>query len=126
LKIVCDSDWAADPETRISVTGCIVNLLDVSICWHSKVQKDITLSSTEVKHVAISEDVKEIKFVHYLQKDIHVNVVFPPVVKTDNFCTIFMSENALDVVRTRHIILSKNRSKMDLLNRIHSFNGKRL
>ena len=24
LKIFCDSDWAGDPETRISVTGFIV------------------------------------------------------------------------------------------------------
>jgi hypothetical protein len=26
LKVFCDSDWAGDPETRISVTGFIVYL----------------------------------------------------------------------------------------------------
>jgi Reverse transcriptase (RNA-dependent DNA polymerase) len=34
LKIVSDSDWTGDPETRISVTGFIVYLQTVPVCWH--------------------------------------------------------------------------------------------
>ena len=40
LKVFCDSDWAGDPETRISVTGFIVYLLNVPVCWCSKAQKE--------------------------------------------------------------------------------------
>jgi hypothetical protein len=32
-KFFCDSDQAGDPETNISVSGLIVYLLDISICW---------------------------------------------------------------------------------------------
>jgi uncharacterized membrane protein len=31
-----DSNWAGNPETRISVTGFIIYLLGAPICWRSK------------------------------------------------------------------------------------------
>jgi hypothetical protein len=40
LKIFCDSNWAGDPETRVSVTGFIIYLLNVPICLRSKSQKE--------------------------------------------------------------------------------------
>jgi hypothetical protein len=46
LKIYCDGDWAGDSETRISITGFIIYLLNVPICWRSKSQKSVTLSSS--------------------------------------------------------------------------------
>jgi hypothetical protein len=100
-KIFCDSDWAGDPETRISVTGFVIYLLNVPISWCSKAQKGVTL--TEAEDVAISEAVKEIRFVYYLLNDIHVQVKIPIIVKTDNVGAIFMSENASTGVRTRHV-----------------------
>jgi hypothetical protein len=60
LVSYCDSDWAGEAETRISVTGFIIYLLGVPICWRSKGQKGVTLSSSEAEYVAISEAVKEI------------------------------------------------------------------
>jgi hypothetical protein len=64
LKFFCDSHWAGDPETRVSVTGFIIYLLSVPLFWCSKSQKGVTLSSTEAKYVAISEAVKELKFIY--------------------------------------------------------------
>jgi hypothetical protein len=49
LKVFCDSDWAGDPETRVSVTGFVIYLLDVPVCWRSKSQKGVTLLSTEAE-----------------------------------------------------------------------------
>ena len=66
LKVFCDSDWAGDPETRISVTGFIVYLQNVPVCWRSKAQHGVKLSSSEAEYVAISEAVKEIKFLYFL------------------------------------------------------------
>jgi hypothetical protein len=95
LKIFCDSNWAGDPETRVSVTGFIIYLLSVPIFWRSKSQKGVTLSRTEAEYVAISEAVKELKFIYYLLNDLHIKVNLPIVVKTDNIGAIFMSKNAL-------------------------------
>jgi len=85
------------------VTGFIIYLLDAPICWRSKGQISVALSSTEAEYIAISEAVKEVKFIYYLLTDIHVKVKLPIVVKTDNVGAIFMSENASTGVRTRHV-----------------------
>jgi hypothetical protein len=66
LHVFCDSDWAGDSEKRISVTGFIVYLMNVQVCWRSKAQRGVTLSSSEVEYVAMSEAVKKIKFIYYL------------------------------------------------------------
>jgi hypothetical protein len=65
LKIFCDSNWAGDPETRVSITGFIIYLLNVPIFWRSKSQNRVTLSSTEAEYVAISKAVEELKFIYH-------------------------------------------------------------
>ena len=60
-----DSDWAGNPENRISVTGFIIYLLGAPICWRSKGQKGVTLYNSEAEYVAMSEAVKEIRFIFF-------------------------------------------------------------
>jgi hypothetical protein len=43
LNVSFDSDWSGDPEIRISVTGFIVYLMNVPVCWRSKAQRGVTL-----------------------------------------------------------------------------------
>jgi hypothetical protein len=76
----------------VSVTGFIIYLLNVPICWCSKSQKDVTLSSTEAEYVTISEAVKELKFIYYLLNDLHIKVTLPIVAKTDNIEANFTSK----------------------------------
>jgi hypothetical protein len=97
-----DSDWAGNPENRISVTGFIIYLLGAPICWRSKGQKSVTLSSSEAEYVAMSEAVKEIRFIYFLLKGMGVDVKLPIVV-SDNVGAIFMAENSSLGIRTRHI-----------------------
>jgi hypothetical protein len=102
-QVFCDSDWDGDPKTRISVTGFIVYLQNVPVCWHSKAQRGITLWSIKAKYVAMSEAVKEIKFVYFLLRDIGIVVDLPIVVKANNIGALFMSQNSSTVVRSRHV-----------------------
>jgi hypothetical protein len=103
LVVYSDSDWAGDTENRISITGFIIYLLGVPICWRSKGQKGATLSSSEAEYVAMSEAAKEIKFVYYLLESLSIPVKLPIVVRMDNIGAIFMAENASTSVRTRHV-----------------------
>jgi hypothetical protein len=75
-----------------------VKVIGIPICWRSKAQRRVTLSSTEVECTAISEATKEIKCIYYLLKDLYVEVILPIIVKTDNVGAIFMSENSLTKV----------------------------
>jgi hypothetical protein len=85
------------------VTGFIIYLLDVPVCWRSKSQKGVTLSCTEAEYVAISEAFKEVKFIYYLLCDFHIKVNLPIIIKTDNIGAIFMAENSSNGFRTRHV-----------------------
>ena len=102
LEVYSDSDYAGDPETRISVTGHILFLLGVPIVWKSKAQKSVTLSSAEAEFVAMSEAVKEILFVVNLLESMGVKVKKPVIVKVDNQGAIFMAENVNTSQRTKH------------------------
>jgi hypothetical protein len=103
LVLYCDSDWAGDPESRISVTGFIMYLLGVPICWRSKAQKGVTLSSSEAEYVAMLESVKEIRFIYYLLRSILIEVKLPIIVRCDNVGAIFMAENLSSGVCTWHV-----------------------
>jgi hypothetical protein len=102
LHVFCDSDWAGDSEKRVSVTGFIVYLMNVPVCWRSKAQICVILSSSEAEYVTISEAVKEIKFTYYLLRGIGIEVNLSITVKTDNIDAMFMAQKASSGVRTRH------------------------
>jgi hypothetical protein len=77
--------------------------MNLPVCWRSKAQRGVILSSTKAEYVAISEAVKEIKFIYYLLKEIGNEVNLPIMVKTDSVGAMFMAQNALSGLRTRHI-----------------------
>ena len=74
LEALSDSDFANDKKTRISVYGYIVFSCGVPITWKSKNIKSVVLSTTEAEYVAISEVVKEIKFLYQFLMSMGVKV----------------------------------------------------
>jgi hypothetical protein len=103
LVIYCDSDWAGDKDTRISVAGFIVYLMGGPISWKSKAQGGVTLSSSEAEFVALSEAEKEIEFVVQVLISIGIPVRLPVICRVDNIGAIFMAENVSTSQRTKHI-----------------------
>ena len=103
LVLYSDSDWAGDKNDRKSIGGYMLFLNGVLICWRSKGQKVVSLSSSEAEFYACSEAVKEIPFVVQLLLFLGIPVELPVEVWVDNIGAIFMSENATSSVRTRHM-----------------------
>ncbi len=103
LKVYTDSDWAGDKNNRRSVSGYVLFLKGVPILWKSRLQKSVSLSSSEAEYYALSEAAKEIKFVVQILTSIGIQVKTPIVVHVDNVGAIFMSENVSATQRTKHV-----------------------
>ena len=103
LKGYSDSDYCADKETRRSITGFIIYLLGVAISWKSKGQRGVTLSTTEAEYVALSEAVREIKFITQVLVSMNLPVEYPIMVHVDNVGAIFLANNKTTSDRTKHV-----------------------
>ena len=57
-----DADYASRSTDRRSVSGGVVMCSGGPVSWHSKTQKCVTLSTTQVEYVAMSDMGKEILF----------------------------------------------------------------
>ena len=93
--------------------------MNVPICWRSRGQKGVTLSTTEAEYVACSEVVKELLFIVYLLRHMKIEVELPIRVSVDNIGAIFLAENQNSSDRTNTliyvIILFANTLKMEQL-----------
>ena len=98
-----DSDYASDPESRVSVSGWVIYFCGVLVAWQSKSQKSVTLSSSEAEYVALSEVAKNIKFIYMILESMGIKVELPIIVRVDNNGAIFMSENLAVSQRTKHV-----------------------
>jgi hypothetical protein len=103
MVVYTDSDWAGDKDTRRSVSGYVLFLLNVPILWKSKSQQSVSLSSSEAEYYAMSEAVKDVKFVVHILEDLGIKVEMPITIKVDNIGAIFMAENMSTNSRTKHI-----------------------
>ena len=103
LKALSDSDFASDKETRISVFGYIIYFCGIPIAWRSKGLKSVVLSTTEAEYMALSEVVKELKFIVQLLQTMNIEVELPITVYVDNVGAIWLSNNRTTSDRTKHI-----------------------
>jgi hypothetical protein len=60
LERISDSEYAGDPDTRISVYGYVLYFCGAPIAWKSKAVNSVTLSSNEAEYYATSEIAKEV------------------------------------------------------------------
>ena len=103
LIVWSDSTWASDKDDRKSVSGFMIFLNGVLICWRAKTQRVVSLSSAEAEFYACSEAVKEIPFIAQILLFLGIPVELPVKVKVDNIGAIFMTENTSSSNRTRHM-----------------------
>jgi hypothetical protein len=118
IQVFCDIDWADDSGKRISVTGFIVYLLNVPVCGRLKAQRAEALSSNKSENVAISEAVKEIKFIYYLLMENGIKIKLLITVKMDNVGAMFIASSS---VRTRHIDTHYQLHKREFGRRNHQY-----
>ena len=64
--------------------------------------KSVVLSTTEAEYVAVSEVVKEIKFLYQMLRSMEIKVPLPIKVQVDNVGAIWLANNSSVSERTKH------------------------
>ena len=105
LEALSDSDFANDKDTRYRIYGYIIYFCGVPVAWKSKSMKGVVLSTTDAEYVAVSEVVKEIKFLYQMLRSMEVKVLLPIKVNVDNVGAIWLANNSSVSERTKHIEL---------------------
>lgn len=99
-----DSDFAGDQDTRRSTTGYVFMVGSTAVSWVSRLQKIVTLSTTEAEYVAVTEAAKEMiwlkGFLEELGRKQESSVLF-----CDSQSAIHLAKNPVFHARTKHIDL---------------------
>ena len=110
LQGYSDSDWAGDRDDSKSTSGYLFSLCGAAICWKSRKQKLITLSSTEAEYIALMEAAKEASWLRNLFLEIcsRLNIKKFPAQKSipvhaDNQASIHLAKVPRFHERTKHI-----------------------
>ena len=103
VKVYCESDWAACPDSRKSVSGYIVLLGNSPLSWKSKKQKTISLSSDEAEYRALRKVAGKLVWLKRLLEELIVPLPAPIDVYCDSQSALHIARNPIFHERTKHI-----------------------
>lgn len=104
LQGYVDSDYAANLDSRKSLTGYVFTLYGTTISWRSMLLSVVALSTTEAEYIAMTEAVKEAMWLKGILKDFGV-LQKAVVVHCDNQSTIHVVKHQVFNERSKHIIV---------------------
>jgi hypothetical protein len=97
-----DSDWGSDPHSRRSTTSYLVKMAGGVVCWNSRAQRTIALSSTEAEYMSLSDASRQLVWIDNLLEEIGIDIRPIPLCG-DNQGSIFIASNPVQERRTKHI-----------------------
>ena len=104
MEAYTDSDFGACLYTRRSVSGAVLMLTKGAISWYSRMQEVTASGTSEAEYVALSEVVKEVRFLRQVQEFMEPSMRVGAVnVFEDNEGAIKLATNKHASRRTKHI-----------------------
>lgn len=99
----CDADWAGDIDTRRSTTGYIFKFGGTPVCWKSKRQPTVALSTAEAEYMSMAHAAQTSVWLRRLLSDLGFVQESPVKIYEDNQGCIAMAKNPVNHERTKHI-----------------------
>ena len=98
-----DSDWAGCVDTQRSTSGFVWIMSGGAICWRSKLQAIVTLSSMEAEYVGATPAVQEVVWLRDLLQELGVADATPSLLNMDNHGAVSLTRGTGDSNRMKHI-----------------------
>jgi len=102
LHSFSDSDWAACPVSRRSVTGYLVLLGSSPISWKSKKQGTVSKSSSEAEYRAMAQAASEVTWLVRLLEELGIHDLTLVQLHCDNQSALHIAKNPVFHERTKH------------------------
>lgn len=103
IRAYCDSDYNSCPQTRRSLSAYMVLLGNSPVAWRTKKQDTVSHSSAESEYRAMSDALKELKWLKRLLVDLGVEHQEPMELFCDSKSAINIAANPVFHERTKHI-----------------------
>lgn len=103
ISAFCDADWSGCPLSRRSLSAYIVFLGDSPVSWRTKKQDAVALSSAEAEYRAMSDTVKELKWMKGLFLSFGLSHPDPMRLFCDSKSALYIASNPVFHERTKHI-----------------------
>jgi len=100
-----DADLGGDESTLKSTSGYCITLNGGLVCWSSKLQSAVALSTAEAETNAAVEAVKTVMHLRLFFQELGLTQVGPSVVYEDNASAIVIAQSKEASKRTRHYLL---------------------
>ena len=102
LGTYCDADYAGDVGTRKSTGGYGMLMAGGLICWSSKLQPTVALSTAEAETMAGVEAVKQVMYLRLFLQELGFEQHAPSVVYEDNNAAISIAHGKEQSKRSKH------------------------
>ena len=104
LKVFADADYASKATDRRSVSGGAIMCGGACVCWFSRTQKCVTLSTSEAEYVAHGDAVKELLFLRQVWHFMSPGKGMPCFsIFEDNQGAVQLSQNTVSNSNSKHI-----------------------
>ena len=97
-----DADWAGDHDDRHSTSGNLFMFGGGAICWSSKKQAVVALSTSEAEYISLSAAAQETAWLQKLLLDLRMSS-HPITMMEDNQGAIALAKNPIAHSRSKHI-----------------------
>jgi hypothetical protein len=101
-----DADYGGNKDNGRSTTGYMVKIGSGAVCWSSKLQPIVTLSTTEAEYVAAVAGGKEICWMQNLLKELGYTPPMPSKLYMDNQSALTVAKNPEHHGRMKHLDLA--------------------
>jgi hypothetical protein len=105
FSIYSDADFGMDPDICHSTGGCLVSMETRAVNWSSKLQSQVTLSTTEAECVAAVDAGKKAVWMHNLLSELGYKFDSLSVFHIDNNSAIVVAKNPEKFSCVKHIDL---------------------
>ena len=104
LEVFADADYASKATDRRSVSGGAIMCGGACVCWFSRTQKCVTLSTSKAEYVALGDTVKELLFLRQVWRFMLPGKGMPcfPIFE-DNQGAVQLSQNPVSNSNSKHI-----------------------